>query len=119
MEASARTTAERSPDGRLIDQLASAGSDLSKLHQIEFILHFPSQGAAERAELQLLGFAFRTTILPGRKPDERLILAVKVMYPLEPDLEGLREKLNAIAAQHRGSYEGWKARINQAEGRTP
>jgi hypothetical protein len=105
------TASERSADGRLIDQLAKSGSDLSKLHQFDFTLRFPNQGAAERADLQLLGFAFKTKIEPGKTPAERVILATKVMYPVESDLAGLREKLNAIAAETRGIYEGWKARV--------
>jgi hypothetical protein len=101
----------RSPDGKLIDELAKSGSDLAKLHQIDFTLRFPSQLAAERAELQLIGFAFATKIEPGKTAEERVIRATKVMYPLESDLQGLREKLDAIVAQSRGSYEGWKAKL--------
>lgn len=103
-------TPERSPDGKLLDQLARAGSDLSKLHQFDFTLRYPSQAAAERAELQLVGLAFRTTIEPGRTADERVLRGVKVMYPIESDLAGLRQKLEAIATQTRGNYEGWKAK---------
>jgi hypothetical protein len=102
---------ERSPDGKLIDQLAKSGSDLSKLHQFDFTLRFPNQGTAERADLQLLGFAFKTKMEPGRTPEERVIQATKVMYPVESDLAGLREKLNAIAAATRGVYEGWRAKV--------
>jgi hypothetical protein len=109
----------RSPDGVLVDQLAKSGSDLSRLHEVQFTLRFPSQGAAERADLQLLGLAFKTKIEPGKTAEERVIRATKVMYPVEPDLEGLREKLNTIAAGARGAYEGWSARINQPAGRNP
>jgi len=108
---SSRKTPERSPDGKLIDQLARSGSDLTKLHQFEFTLRFPSQHAAERAELQLIGFAFATKIEPGKTPDERVIRATKIMYPVESDLQGLREKLNTIAAGAGAAYEGWKARV--------
>jgi hypothetical protein len=79
MESSAKTSAERSPDGRLIDQLKQSGSDLNKLHQIEFTLRFPSQLAAERAELELTGLAFTTKVEPGKAPEERVIRAGKVM----------------------------------------
>jgi hypothetical protein len=111
MDNSTSASAERSPDGKLIDQLARSGSDLTKLHQIEFTLRFPSQLAAERAELQLTGLAFATKIEPGKTADERVIRATKVMYPVESDLQGLRAKLDAIVAQNRGSHEGWKARV--------
>lgn len=111
MDSNAKAPAERSPDGKLIDQLSRSGSDLTKLHQIDFALRFPTQQAAERAELQLIGFAFTTRMEPGKTAEERVIRATKVMYPLESDLQGLREKLDAIAAQMRGTYEGWKAKV--------
>jgi hypothetical protein len=33
------------------------------------------------------------------------------MYPSEPDLAGLRDRLDAIAAAGKGSYEGRKAKV--------
>jgi hypothetical protein len=33
------------------------------------------------------------------------------MYPDEPDLSGLRDKLDAIAQRGQGTYEGWKAKV--------
>jgi hypothetical protein len=104
-----------SPDAAGIAQLVKSGSDLEKLHQIDFTLRFPSQLAAERAELELLAFAFKTKIEPGKSGNERIIHATKVMYPVETDLAGLREKLDAIAARGRGSYEGWKAKVYVAK----
>ncbi len=34
----------------------------------------------------------------------------KRMYPVESDLQQLRDKLELIAAEGRGTYDGWKAR---------
>lgn len=101
---------ERSPDAQAIEALSRAGSDLSRLHDIEFSLRFPSQKSAEKAELQLIGFAFTTKIAPGATADQWLLRGTKKMYPLESDLSGLRDKLNAIAAEGKGTYEGWKAK---------
>jgi hypothetical protein len=97
-------------DTQSLEQLARSGSDLAKLHQIDFTLRFPSQFTAERAALELLGFAFVAKIGPGKTAEERVIVATKKMYPVETDLAGLREKLNAIAAAGRGTYEGWRAK---------
>jgi hypothetical protein len=98
-------------DAQGLQQLAKSGSDLEKLHQIDFTLRFPNQKAAERAELDLMAFAFSTKVEPGRTADERVIKATKRMFPIESDLTALREKLDAIAAKGRGSYEGWRARL--------
>jgi hypothetical protein len=101
---------ERSPDAQGLEQLARSGSDMAKLHDFGFSLRFPTQKAAERAELQLIGLAFSTRIEHGKTADEWLIQATKKMYPVESDLAGLRDKLNAIAAAERGVYEGWRAK---------
>lgn len=101
---------ERSPDAQAIDQLARSGADLSRLHEVEFLLRFPSQLAAERAELQLMGLAFATRIEPGKTAEERLLRGSKKLYPVESDLAGLRDKLNDVAAAGKGIYEGWRAR---------
>jgi hypothetical protein len=101
---------ERSPDAQSLEQLAKSGSDMAKLHDFAFSLRFPTRNAAERAELQLIGLAFSTRVEHGKSADEWLIQATKKMYPVESDLAGLRDKLNAIAAAERGVYEGWRAK---------
>jgi hypothetical protein len=100
-----------SPDAILIDKLAKSGSDLSKLHRIEFLLRFASKFSAERAEVGLIGLAFETKVEQGKSADEWVVHGWKVMYPAEPDLSGLRDKLNAIAAEGHGSYDGWTAKV--------
>lgn len=102
---------EPSPDAKLLEQLAKTGSDLSKLHRIEFVLRLPTKIGADRAELELIGLAFETKVEPGKSASERVIHAFKVMYPVETDLAGLRDKLNSIAAEVHGSYEGWTAKV--------
>ena len=102
-----------SPDKVSLDQLAGSGSDLSKLHRFEFLLRFPTQKAAERAAAKLVQLAFETRVEPGKTGAEWLVHGGKRLYPIESDLNGLRDKLDAIAAQERGSYDGWKARIIQ------
>jgi Regulator of ribonuclease activity B len=97
-------------DAQSLEQLARSGSDLTKLHQFEFTLRLPTQKAAERAELALMELAFATQIEPGKTAEERVLRGTKKMFPVESDLRGLRDKLNAVAATHRGVYEGWRAK---------
>lgn len=101
---------ERSPDGVSLDQLAKAGSDLSKLHHVDFFLHFPTQQAADNAASRLDALAFVTEIGRGKTEGEWVLQASKMMFPVESDLMGLRDKLNAIAANEHGVYDGWQAR---------
>jgi hypothetical protein len=100
-----------SKDALALMQLEKSGSDLSKLHQFDFLLRFPTQKAAERSTLMLAGLAFATQVEPGKSDDEWLVHAIKRLYPVESDLIGLREKLDDIARQHKGAYLGWKAKV--------
>jgi hypothetical protein len=43
MDSGVKAWAERSPDGKRIDQLAKSGCDLAPLHQINFTLRFPTR----------------------------------------------------------------------------
>jgi hypothetical protein len=98
-------------DALALAQLEKSGSDLSKLHQFDFLLHFPTQRAAERSTLMLEGLAFATRVERGKSDTEWLVHAVKRLYPVESDLIGLREKLDDIARQYKGAYTGWKAKV--------
>jgi regulator of RNase E activity RraB len=100
-----------STDGVLLVKLAKSGSDLSKLHKVDFHLHFPTQEAAESAASQLAELAFATEIEGSDSGDEWKVLASKRMFPVERDLMGLRDKLNAIAEAEHGKYDGWQARV--------
>ena len=88
-----------SPDAQLLEKLAKSGSDVKQLHRIEFVLRFPSKFSAERAEGELIGLAFETRVEQGKTPDEWTVHGWKVMYPVESDLAGLRDKLDDIAAR--------------------
>ena len=100
-----------SPDAQLLEKLTKSGADLTQLHRFEFTLHLPSKFAADRAELALIGFAFETKVEQGKSADQWILHGWKVMYPIESDLAGLRDKLDAIAAEGHGSYEGWSAKL--------
>ena len=100
-----------SPDAKLLADLARSGSDLTQLHRIEFLLRFATKFSAERAEGELIGLAFETKVEQGRSADQWIVHGWKVMYPVESDLAGLRDKLDDIAAQGHGSYAGWTAKL--------
>ena len=98
-------------DALALAQLEKSGSDLAKLHQFDFLLRFPAQKAAERSTLMLEGLAFATRVERGKSDTEWLVHAVKRLYPVESDLIGLREKLDDIARQYKGTYTGWTAKV--------
>jgi Regulator of ribonuclease activity B len=102
---------EPTPDAMALEQLAKSGSDLSKLHHVDFILRFPTLEAANFVVPRLLEFAFVIETKPTKTGHDWLIYASKTMYPIMPDFLSLRDKLEAIAAEGHGTYEGWRAKV--------
>ena len=102
-------TAEPPSEAEALRKLAESGSVLSKLHRVQFTLRFPSEEAAAQAVTRLDELAFSSTIEPDDASENWAVLASKRMYPKESDLEGLRDKLREVAAEGRGTYEGWSA----------
>ena len=98
-------------DGLALAQLEKGGSDLSKLHEFDFLLRFPTQKVAERSTLMLAGLAFDARVERGKSEAEWMVHAIKRLYPVESDLIGLRDKLEDIARQLKGTYVGWTAKV--------
>lgn len=110
-QSSSASAAAPSADAAALGVLAKSGSDLSKLHRVHFLLRFPTEDDAARAASQLEELAFSTETEHDETADKWVIQATKVMYPVESDLQGLRDKLNTIAAEGHGAYDGWQARL--------
>lgn len=98
-----------STDAQVLAELARSGMDLSKPRRLEFILRFQNEDDVGTAASQLEELAFTSTIEQDDADGVWAVLAAKTMYPVESDLAGLREKLQVVARQNHGSYEGWRA----------
>ena len=106
-------SAPQSPDGQVIAQLVKAGSNLSKTHNIEFFLYFPTQQSAEKIAEKLNNDGFSTTVKQSTSSKEALLQAKKSMLPLESELAALREKLNTLSVSEGGIYDGWGTEIEK------
>lgn len=96
-----------SPDGQVVEQLAKAGSDLSKPHNIEFFLYFPTQEAARAAASDINDPSFSAVVRQEANGKEWLLQLNRPMLPIEADLVALRSKLDSVAGKHGGVYDGW------------
>ena len=96
-----------SPDGQVIEQLKKAGSNLSKPHDAEFFLYFPTKEAADRVAENLKSSGFGTTVRAVAKGPEWLLLATKAIIPTEAEMVRLRTELSALSEKEQGSYDGW------------
>jgi hypothetical protein len=100
------------PDQMALDQLKSAGSDLSKPHKIEFLLYFPDSKGVAQAAATLNGKKFDIDITRPKKEGEKWSCkAIKTMVPDLKTLQKIRKDFNNIAAANGGEYDGWGAAI--------
>ena len=95
------------PDVRVLDLLKKVGSDLSKVHEIEFFLYFPNSETAENVKVELVQKGFSVEISQAAKGQNWLCLVSKRMVPDYNDLAKLRYDLIAIAEKNNGEYDGW------------
>ena len=101
------------PDAQVVAALKEAGSDISKLHQVEFVFEVAEalvDGLASALEVQL------DICIYAPAPDNNAkqifeIVASKTMLLEIGELNCLSATFEAIAAQHQASYDGWGAEI--------
>lgn len=90
--------AQVSMDGKTSAQLAKAGSDLKKPHDIDFFFYFPTQDAAEKAAPKLMALGLATKIDRAVNGPNWVLHANKRMIPSEVELQKLRRMFDEIAA---------------------
>jgi regulator of RNase E activity RraB len=98
-------------DGSVLVQLRRVGSDLSKPHNLEFFLYFPTQSVAEEAALQIRNAGFEVEVKKGAQGDQWLCFATKTMVPDLPDLQKIRHNFVPLAASIDGEYDGWGTQV--------
>src|SRR5689334_15282448 len=77
----AQTEPQLDPDQEVIDQLKKAGSDLSKTHEINFYLYFPSEEKAKSAAVEVQKEGLSVKVRPAAMGADWLCLGTKEMVP--------------------------------------
>jgi regulator of RNase E activity RraB len=98
-------------DRQSIEQLRTAGSDLSKPHTIQFHLRVPSQKDANAAATELQAGDYDTAVRQDRDGRNWLCVAQKSMTPTIENLSGARRMFMDLAARYHGEYDGWDAAV--------
>ena len=104
---------EVAQDNEALDQLRSAGSNLTKPHQIEFYLYLPSEADAEAAKAVLRPMGYSVTVRVGANNINWLCLASRTMMPTIQELSEARGVFKRLALSYRGAYGGWEAAIER------
>ena len=104
---SAQSIAEQQ-DARVIENLVAAGSDISKLHNIDFFMLLPSKAKAKAAatDIEQLGYTIASVDRPAGQSQWQ-VHATRVMAPQLEAMTATTRTLEAVAAKHGGDYDGW------------
>ncbi len=100
-------------DAEGIDRLAKAGSDLTRIHAIEFLFYFPARASADEASARLQADGYQVSIEGGTAGTRCVLRATRSMVPLLSELQVLRFTLNELAAREGGLYDNWRAEVVQ------
>jgi hypothetical protein len=96
------------PDAVVLEQLLRAGSDLSKLHEPEFFLYFPLESSAREVAQRLEAEGYTVSVRPGAHNSKSWVcLASKSLILRHVTLVDIRSRLEALAAEFEGEYDGW------------
>jgi len=106
-----RLSAQGSTDAEEIDRLAKTGSDLTRVHAIEFLFYFPSRASADEASARLRAEGYKVSIKDDVTGTRCTLRATRSMVPILSELEVLRSKLNELAGREGGLYDGWRAEV--------
>jgi hypothetical protein len=100
-------------DEAVLTHLRNAGSDLSRPHNIEFFLYFPTQAVADQAASRVQQDGFSTQVEKGSQGDTWLCFATKTMVPDLAVLQKIRNNFNSMAASLSGHYDGWGTEVEK------
>ena len=95
------------PDEQVLNQLRQAGSNLVKIHKLDFFLYFQTQEIAEMVKVELMKLGFVAEVSHSAKGSDWLCQATKEMLPIHSQVTFIRNQLSEIAKRHNGIYDGW------------
>jgi hypothetical protein len=108
-----RVSAQRKQDWdeRLVKNLRAQGGDLFSPYEIDFFFDLPDEAACVQIATVLRAREFSVDYrqVDADRGDRYTLHALKSMRISVPDMQALTREFKALAAQHRGRYDGWAA----------
>jgi len=98
-------------DQLVLVQLRKSGSSLSRPHNIEFFLYFPTQSVAEKAGVNIRDAGFEVEVKRAAQGESWLCFATKTMIPALSDLHRIRRNFMVLAVSMNGEYDGWGTEV--------
>jgi len=84
---------------------------LSKPHNIDFFLYFPTDGTANHGAKDIEGDVDTVKVELGADKKNWLCFANKRMVPDHDKLVALRKHFNEVAHKGNGVYDGWGTEV--------
>ncbi|MDQ6945682.1 MAG: ribonuclease E inhibitor RraB [Actinomycetota bacterium] len=108
--ATMQSPAHRRPskgDAAAIEELERAGSHVDAPHELRHYLYFPEKRSAEATAGRLAQLGFEVSVL--RREDQWAVIARHKLVPSAANLENVRQRLEKVAEDSGGEYDGWEA----------
>jgi regulator of RNase E activity RraB len=108
---SIRSTKQESWDAKIIEQLRSKGYAPFNEYKVDFFLALPDEGACQRvrSRLESDGFSVDAKSMTEKTDLPFSLHASKSMRLIVPDMQALSARLDALAEEFGGRYDGWTA----------
>lgn len=97
------------PDKAAVDQLEKAGSRLDAVHEFRRFMYFSKKPLADPAARQLKKQGFNVTV--QWRDDQWAIIVRHTLVPSADNVERIRHKLERVAEDSGGEYDGWEATV--------
>jgi Regulator of ribonuclease activity B len=102
---------QESWDAKIIEQLRSKGYAPFNEYKVDFFIALPDEAACQlvRARLESEGFSVDSKPMAEKTDLPFSLHASKQMRLIVPEMQGLSQRLTALAAEFGGRYDGWAA----------
>lgn len=102
-------------DAKLIESLRKQGSDPFQPHDVVFFFGFPGESEAQRVVERLVqdGYAAEYRHAPDQPELSYSVHAQRSVRLSVSDMQATSRKLNALASEFHGRYDGWAAAHNK------
>jgi hypothetical protein len=106
-----RSNKQESWDAKIIEGLRSKGYAPFNEYKVDFFLALPDEAACEgvRSRLESDGFSVDAKPMTEKTDLPFSLHASKSMRLIVPDMQALSTRLDALAGEFGGRYDGWTA----------
>jgi len=96
-------------DGAVIEQLRSAGADMSQPREVRYYLYLPTVADAEEVAVEADNGARSIRVEPAATGDDWLVFIVETIVVDDATMAARRNEFHGLVDSRGGTYDGWEA----------